>query len=51
MGINLEIISNEIREILEEKRKNLQLTFEEEEHIYTMLPKKNLEVIYMRKKG
>jgi hypothetical protein len=37
MGINLEIISNEIREILEEKRKNLQLTFEEEKHKYSML--------------
>jgi hypothetical protein len=37
MEINLEIISNEIREILEEKRKKLQLTFEEEKHKYTML--------------
>lgn len=35
--INLEIAAAEINEILENKRKELQLTFEEDEHKYTML--------------
>jgi len=37
--MDLKKIAKEIREILEEKRKEFQLTFEEETHKYTMLDK------------
>ena len=34
--MNLKQIADEVREILENKRKDLCITFEEEEHTYTM---------------
>ena len=35
--MNLKIIAEEIRKIITEKQKELELTFEEEAHKYTML--------------
>ncbi len=39
--MDLKKIAEEIREIIDEKQKDFQLTFEEESHKYTMLDKLN----------